>query len=383
MTDSFEKKLTTFVNYFSTNFPQGDKLTVTYKYILEKTISVWLNNVSTITLQSIQKIKDKFELVLLDAFNIQFGNKNPSYFAVNIPKKRLEIIIIDISKINYKVYELILPKNKYSSSDCDNYFCSFKEYKNVCLGFKKFIYLELYNEAFNRVRGLDFEKYSQESVRERICDLFYVNMPSKDWIDSQIKYLNSLDILSKKIVNLYSKTGDKLMNLYLRNSNKIDDNIYNLFINNYKDNATIYIELMKTNEVNQKNVEIYIKKLINRLKFIIDNSPLTEKAFYVYRGRTDQPIPDEKYNSDSFLSTSLLTKIAVNFSKDQKLGTHGTIFRFKIRSKCLLISNSKYLTEYEILLPFGERYLLKSNNINSEFIDGGGDKVEVNYVEYS
>ena len=108
------------------------------------------------------------------------------------------------SKVNYNKFLQIIKVNNSEYSNCDNYFCAFIEYKNLCFSNNKFTNLELYSEIFNRVRNIDFSTFTNETILDKGCKLLYYNLPSLDWINSQIIYINSLDNLSKKIINLYT-----------------------------------------------------------------------------------------------------------------------------------------------------------------------------------
>ena len=366
-------KLSSFIDYFNKTFgTSNDKIVVSYKYITEKTLNVIIKGLTATTLKKI--VKDKFELSITNFFGVVPNYKIGS---------SLSITLVDIGKINYNLFVQFIKSTPVDSvSDCDNYFCTFQEYTSVCLNNTKFKNSELYVEIFNRVRRIDFDNYKKSEVISSACALLYKNFPSLNWVNSQISYLNSLDTLSKQIVTLYSITGDRLINFYMRNGNTINDGIFKLFQANYNDNVAIYKQLMKIDYYDVNTVNVYIRRLIRKLKAIIDNSPLIDTSFYVYRGRTDKITVPKSYALDSFISTSLLTRVAVDFSRDKTTGNYGTIIRFKLRGRALLLSNSKYLKEYEILLPFGYRYTLKSQQ-NGEFINSIGQKITATYVEYS
>jgi len=368
------QRLTNFINKLkSTLLP--DKLNVLYKYSSDKTLSIIIKNISTATVYLLKSNKQTLDLF----FNDYFGYL-PIYI---INFGQLNFTLIDISKVNYNKFLQIIKLNNSEYSNCDNYFCAFIEYKNLCFSNNKFTNLELYSEIFNRVRNIDFFTFTNETILDKGCKLLYYNLPSLDWINSQIIYINSLDNLSKKIINLYTKTGDRLINNYLRNLtaiNKID--IYDIFVKNYTDNQLVYNELMSSNVYSSNSIETYTRRLIKKIRSIIEGSPIIDKSFYVYRGRTDKVIASSNYNLESFVSTSLLSKIAIDFSNNKFTGEYGTIIRFKIRGRALLLSNSKYLKEYEILLPFGYNYTLKNQQM-CEFITTNKTKVNINYIEYS
>lgn len=372
-------KLSNFVNTFNKYIlpllNTSDKVSIYYKYISEKTLVITVQGLSTSSLNKIISLKPRIELTLNAIFKVQFGDNKYSKIVIGT---NVQIFIVDILKVNYKLYNTL---KSNIASNCDNYFCSFQEYKAICLHTKKFTYTELYSEIFNRVRTVDFTSIPNKDLPQSSCKLFYNTLPTKEWVESQIKYLNALDDLSKNILYLYSLTGDKLMNLFLRNAGKMDNNIYNIFVTNFNDNKYVYNALMGNLLYDEKTVASYIRRLIRKLKYIIDNSPLSPNPFYVYRGRTDEFVPTNNYNSDSFLSTSIMTNVALKFSYDKNKLKNGTIIRFKVRSRCLLLSNSKYINEYEILLPFGEKYSLKDSGM-SEFLLPDGNRVNVNYVEY-
>ena len=369
------KKLVNFLDKLNYILSTNIKLNILYKYISNKTLNIIISNISKYSIDLILLNKDKINLLFIEYFGFL-----PSYI---LNSNQLIFNLVDISKVNYELFLQIMKLNVNVYSNCDNYFCSFIEYKNICLSTNKFTNADLYTEIFNRIRTIDFSTFSTNIILDKGCKLLYNNLPSLDWINSQIIYLNSLDTLSKNIINLYTKTGDKLINNYLRNFNNPKKvNIYDIFLKNIEDNRIVYNEIMGTDIYTENSIEIYIRKLIKRLKNIIDGSPLISKSFYVYRGRTDKLIGSDNYNLESFISTSLLTKIAIDFSNNKYKDEYGTIIRFKIKGRALLLSNSKYLKEYEILLPFNNNYTLKNQQI-SEFITPIKTKVNINYIEYS
>jgi hypothetical protein len=376
-------KLQNFVKYLN---DIGTQVLVYYKYITEKRFNIIIKGLPNDITDSIIDSKISFARRLSIYFGIRFQYSDNiirgNYFSVG--NEGLIISLIDLSKINYNLYITLskLPNFLSGYTDCDNYFCSYVEYKSICLYNQKFTYADLYAEIFNKLRGVDFESFPVDSIIKNSCDLLYKTLPKKEWVQAQIQYINSLGELDKRILKFYSTTGDKLINIYLREG-MMSNKLYEIFAKSYYQNSDIYQELMGINNYDISLVEIYTKKLIKRLRAIIRNSPSLPAPFYVYRGRTDVIKPEATYTTESFISTSILSKVAVTFSNQQG-PKYGTVIRLKVKGKCLLLSNSQYLGEYELLLPFGEKFMLKGNDPKTyEFINSKSQKVLVNYVEYS
>ena len=197
-------------------------------------------------------------------------------------------------------------------------------------------------------------------------------------------YVKNLDVLSSKILYLYTGDGFKLINQFHRNKMLLTDKMYEDFIKIYpKIYKDLYVILMKginVTTVNFKSVESFFRRIIRALKKIVLSAPKITRDFYVYRGinlkfnnikeyysnEVVLPLAGGKttvdtFSNEAFTSTSAFISVAIKFSKTFTLGSmnFGTIFRYKIRSPCVLISNSKYLSEYEILLLPSEEYYIK------------------------
>ena len=355
---------------------------IKYLYTTIKTLIITIYNLNNKDKNIIIRSKDIFEYNLSKIFAIDFDINKGNYVKYD---KDIIIIATDIIPIDYKMFNDSIKLVKSTGviySKCILYFCEYNPYKSeYCYGNKNFTYTELYIELFNRIRSIDISRI--KGINSTIACRYVNNtLPSSNWINLQIKYLNNLDSFDKKVIRLYTNIGDKLMNSYIRNKMLMNNQIFQYMKTYYNSHfKETYQEKLKSQPLTFNSVERYIKILIYQLQKIILNSPQIDKSFYVYRGRKDKliTINDRIYQTDSFTSASAFTTVAIKFSKNKG---YGTIYRFRIRNKCLLMSNSKYPSEFEILLPYFDDFTIKSMNKNVEFVNPIFlDKITADYVE--
>ena len=358
----------------------GDSCVITSKYVTEKTIYI---NVSGLSIQSVNILKfGTFSDIVKLLFKIRSlgGYNYATYNASNIG-----LILVDPSKVNYNLYINSLnyvKKLKLHDTVCDNDFCKHKEYRAVCQYRQKYDYYTLYVEIFNRIRLVDFSRIKNLNEKD-ICHYIHYTSPDDNWITSQVQYVRNLSAVEKKVIESYSNYGAALTNDLLRNGMKINNKILDFFKVHILSFADIYNALMGNIIITTGTVERFIIKVINILINVINNAPASNRHFYVYRGIKGQlsVLEDGKYAADSLQSCSVFTKVAINFSKLNKSSGYGTIVRFRVKDRCLLLSKSVYPNEYEVLLePFRE-WTAKRVIRDAEFIKDGAI-INADYIEF-
>jgi hypothetical protein len=344
---------------------------VSYTYITEKTVHIKIVGISKDMVLKLNNIKVNFEQDLNKIFEVDINIKKGNYYdyADNI----FNVYITDITKINYTLASKLLNQIKeYQTSKCDNYFCYIDIYEsNQCLFKKGFDLKFLYMEYFNTFRTIDSDRINNlnEGV---ICESVKYRMPSKKWIQSQVDYIKNLDSLSNKILLLYTGLGSGILNPFMLNKMRADQTTLDLYDSTFKETYELLMGMNK--EINIKNVASYLRKLIRHLTKIINGSPQSDSDFYVYRGIRDRLHnlkKGDEFIHNAFTSTSAFCDVAIMFSKNlniPKVFDYGTIFRYKLKTSCLLMSKTHFFGEYEILLPPSEQYYIKRIEQNSEFI---------------
>ena len=382
---------------------------IKYKYVTEKSLYVIIEQYIS---PNLRKDFETYVSLLFNLDNIRQKGNNVIY-----SNKDVRLNIVDPSKLNYKEYMIFTNYARsvnLKDTKCHNYFCDHKKYEGFCFFEKMYYFSQLYKEVFNRARSIDLSLYGSPLLEvsniilnkglninlnkgltnDNLCEYIHATGPSESWITSQITYLENLEYIPKSVLRLYTMVGDKLINGYIRNGSNLNSELITYFNKNYHSNFVETYELLmgKLTVLNEISIGKYIRKLINIIRSVIENSPPLDKPFYVYRGRTDKlSLKEGDYvTTDSFTSTSVYVSTAVRFSKSKKYvgsnitSEYGTILRYKIKGKCLFMSESMYLSEFEVLINFSERYVIKRKIANAEFIDSLTDDIRfIDYIEFN
>jgi hypothetical protein len=214
---------------------------------------------------------------------------------------------------------------------------------------------------------------------------------SESWYRAQQKYLRDLPINIQNDIFNYSHKGDAIINDYLRGQEAevledlkaMNDN-YDFPFSGLLSEALTEADLNDDgiefmNEVyegdfegmlGEVHVEYFhpnaIKKafqhLIYRLNEIIINSPAIEKDLIVYRGVKDRSYlkEGEEVQVQGLISTTFNFQVALDYAygSGDKQGTVLAIL-LPAGSHGLVLSNSMYQNESEVILPTGTTFLLE------------------------
>ena len=126
-----------------------------------------------------------------------------------------------------------------------------------------------------------------------------------------------------------------------------------------------------SNRTTEKEISKFLDILIDNIQVIILRAPVPEISFKVYRGlNVNLNVQlNESFETDSFVSTSLLLRMAINFSINKFTHKYGSILEFIVNGNCLLLVSSKFKGELEILLPFGKKYKIYDLLPEAQFIN--------------
>lgn len=148
------------------------------------------------------------------------------------------------------------------------------------------------------------------------------------WLEKQLQYIYNLSDAKKSLLHRYTNGYDKIINNYLRNTSRTEQN-----------------------ETIEENIQ--------QLDSIIENSPLLEKNILLFRAICDdsflQLTENREYLDSGYVSTSIYLESAVQFLDKCGGGGGGARALLEIYNKqpinCLFIAGvSKRRGEYEVLL---------------------------------
>ena len=265
---------------------------------------------------------------------------------LNISKKKVEENIFNLNSISKaslkvpldtdifrKIYDDYI--NNYNEKDRGKslyYDGNYISYNKV-LGTKlvdpdRFLLLTL--TLLDRYKYIDPLKLTDKSYIARLNNL---GLPSTKWIKEQEIYSMNLSFTDTLIVRIYTGQGASFVNSYLREDRHLTPENLSIF----KEISTAYKKAFfkyyeeKTMKLGEKftmdkmlaamSKKKYIGEFAEffalRLDKIIYESPVVDKEFIVYRGKSDLSRLDKKedtYISKGFSSTTINKFVALSFS---------------------------------------------------------------------
>ena len=211
-------------------------------------------------------------------------------------------------------------------------------------------------------------------MRKLIVDLFLFLLPNGKFFIEQNEYKNSLSVEEQQVIGCYSEVSTGLI---IPGCHKIGINgllsfhgILNKIQNGIKKKNLVFsaeiIEFIK-----EEMEWIYTEKLsvietyYKNLYKLIRNAPVNKKPFYTFRGLKKNTLID----METFISTSfdiiLAEKFSIDTSEDFSKNQPMTLI-IKIPENSHVMSLgylSKYLQEYEIVIPPCYKIVEKSRRI--------------------
>lgn len=310
--------------------------------------------------------------------------KNSQLTKVNFGiKKSVENKLVKYIK-NKKREKQITPNNFLNKNDfiCENYF------KDV------YIMNKVYNPFTNKDTGIIENFFSPDVImaelfnrRIQSCEELYNQFPDKDWIEKQRKYLQELDFTKKQILVLYSALYDGIINYYLRNNYKLNDETLSILRKALEKeyDKEIYNKIIQSNDLSDDNLERFVFILYDTIQSIIINSPPLTKDIAVFRGsgRLTCKI-GEICENIGIMSTSILTLPAIRFSAKYNNKVENGSYFCKIvipkGNNILMSMYTRYPHEYEFLLPNNVKFYITKNptKINFKTVS---EIVRFNYFE--
>ena len=185
------------------------------------------------------------------------------------------------------------------------------------------------------------------------------------FMESQIQYCSNLSSRDKNVLRLYSYNGDVLLNMYNRNGRIINDQLNNYFIV-HQHSFTRYLDILGYNESFVLNE--FLQKFSEDMSRIIRNAPKVTKEFLLFRGLKTKDhfhgTVDNVYVNRGFVSTSPNIDVAMGFSE----GAYMTIIHVPVGSSMIFNLYSKYIREFEFILPDSTYFLVTKDFQNRQYM---------------
>lgn len=246
------------------------------------------------------------------------------------------------------------------------------------------------------------------------CDFYMKAQISNNIINSQKKYIDSLEEEKKNILKGYTYKGDTLINTYLRDEYDFEDRVindgpylimptyisdYNLIdfgkVTTHPWRSIIFNKILDTNEIKMLNTMIerlenniqYISRelqikyslykplfekiieyMIKEIDKIFKHAPTNNKPYYLYRGlqNTDylRKNIDSFYENRSLTSTTYDLNTAYKFTDEDMIDGAVLFITIPKNSHVLYLSSiSQFKSESEVLLPFNSKFII--NNVKT------------------
>lgn len=178
---------------------------------------------------------------------------------------------------------------------------------------------------------------------------FYQKTPTYDFMENQIKFNRSLNSKEQSALLLYSKNGDQLLNMYIRNNRKINEEM----LNYYNDRRSTF-----DNYSLNANLKDLLEDFYFDLKLLFEKAPPVDKDFIVYRGVKSinhfNGTTDNIYINRGIVSTTINPDIAIQFSE----GKYMSIIHVPVGAKIIYNYWTAYYNEIEFILPDSTYFLV-------------------------
>lgn len=266
----------------------------------------------------------------IDAFESFFENNSGRYIFNYTSDKFLRLTIFEIYHKNKDLYKLYFSKNFRQVIDMVNFID------------------ELYLEA-DKI-------YTKLEIAEFVFGLAYNYLKETelkyDFFESQHNYRKKLKKEQLAYLKWYTYKGDKIVNTFLRDVNKLDiDKTYQHLIENLND----FLELPEDIDIEDKKdltLET-IEEIISVINKTILKAPKNKTPFVVYQYSRRQ-VGDNNNNTwenSGFYSTTLLSTYGINIS---------SVYN-NYKSHIIIPENTPCLILNEISVFPGEREILFSS----------------------
>lgn len=191
-------------------------------------------------------------------------------------------------------------------------------------------------EIYNR-RLLDSPKIISDNETKK---LLLSELPSEKWFNLQRDYYNTLSDKERKYINLYTYKGDFILNNFIRNNFRINENIKTFIRDNY------YFFDYIINDFDY--LEDFLIDFYTILNETIKNAPQLDTNIIVYRGQKSY---QKGLRHKGMCSTSFNTSVAIFFSIDNETQECNYISKIILPKGTNCLYMSKMNLEMEILLP--------------------------------
>jgi hypothetical protein len=248
------------------------------------------------------------------------------------------------------------------------------------------------------------EETHKAFLKKHLCGVLENFKVDKEFVKSQNDYIKNLSLSELSVLNYYTIGGDRAMNSIL--SGDFDENwdigefkydsefissMYFIIFEEIKD-----LEDLADNETRVKYIidifptfsDEFVKKIlniaVNTLQKIIINSPKITKIMKVFRCVSNsqsksilQGKENSYYTNKRFVSTSIDPNSSLRFAnnRNKPVDKEGfPLYSMKVITLLpgshglFLAGVSGFYEEFELLLPFGSTYLVRSRKVCSEFV---------------
>ena len=210
------------------------------------------------------------------------------------------------------------------------------------------------NSNFMKELYLRSIPYDPENQQEA-CKALQMEMPSVAWLYEQKDYTSSLSEIDRKWIKLYTLHGDRVLNGYLRGKPVNQETVEYI-----QDRIGSFRDFI--HDISIENITEFLIRFNLELSRIIRNAPVLHERIVLYRGIENADFfvgtANHIYTNKGYVSTSVSSLVALSFSAGSRSG--GYINRIIIPPgySCLVLFETYYENEFEILLPTESMYYI-------------------------
>lgn len=313
---------------------------------------------------------DIIKLLITYGANVNYKNKKNEtslYFYSLMHEPNIDIVILLLnqsSDVNYSVNNVSILQNfvKYGRYDVVNmlineYNANYKLYRNDHEGKNINIILDTLYHGSDLTTQDKVKLFNLLIVEKGVTDDYIFDYTSFMFKNEQLEFLNSLNTYEKKLLTMYSRKGDVILNGILRTNVNNTIPFDPSFLKKIQEFINEYQLSSSSNVLNsENNIGIVRSFVVKFLDFFKNKVPSLRYPIKVYRG-----ITHEKYipkNDNQFLSTSFSTKVATDYITHNHTNNNKCCFLEIIVNPGVkavyFVPLSKYPNEEEVLIgpPF-------------------------------
>ena len=198
---------------------------------------------------------------------------------------------------------------------------------------------------------------------------------STEFLQKQIDYCKNLSPRYKIVLRLYSHNGDVLLNMYLRNKRQVSQTIAQYYLDHHR-SFVAYLGIL--NYKDRFMLNNLLEDFYEDMKQIVYRAPKADKEFLLFRGIKTKDhfhgTVDNVYINRGFVSTSPNIDVAIRFSEMEYM----TIIHVPVGASMIFNLYSKYIREFEFILPDATYFLVTKDFQEKQFIVDMAEKIQTN-----